>query len=414
MKIQGQLPQSEAPGSQLPHSEAPRRGTTFLRSCFNGINALSGVGIISIPYALSEGGWLSLFLLLLVAILCWYTGLLLKRCMDTNPLIKSYPDIGEVAFGCKGRALISIFMCVELYLVAIEFLILAGDNLNQVFPDMAFKVGVLKVAGKQGFVLLSALVILPTTWLRNLGVLAYFSAGGVLASIFVTVCVLWTGAVDGLGFHEKGVVLKLGGLPTAMSLLVFCYCGHAVFPTICNSMKDRSQFSKVLLVCFICSTINYGSMGIIGYMMYGQNVKSQVTLNLPIKKISSKLAIYTTLVNPLTKYAIIITPLATTIEGCFSFGNRQFISILIRTTIVVSTAIVACLVPFFGYVMAFTGAFLSVTISILLPCVFYLKINKTARSFGIGLVTIGGILVTGPFIAILGTYISVKQIVNHL
>ena len=203
------------------------------------------MGILSIPYALSQGGWLSLIFLFLVATLCWYTGLLLQRCMDTNPLIRTYPDIGEVAFGCKGRAIVSIFMYLELYLVAVEFLILEGDNLEKLFPDMDFKIAGLKVGGKQGFVFLTALVILPTTWLKSLGILAYFSAGGVMASLIVVGCVFWAGAVDGVGFHEGDMLLNVGGLPTAISLLAFCYCGHAVFPTLCNSMKDRSQFPKV-------------------------------------------------------------------------------------------------------------------------------------------------------------------------
>jgi vesicular inhibitory amino acid transporter len=204
-----------------------------------------GVGILSLPYALSQGGWLSLILLLIVAILCWYTGLLLQRCMYANPAIKTYPDIGEVAFGFKGRAVISIFLYLELYLVAVEFLILGGDNLDKLFPNTSFKIAGLKVAGKKCFVLLTALVILPTTWLKSLGVLAYLSAGGVFASVIVAGCVFWVGAVDGVGFHEGDKLLNLGGLPTAISLFAFCYCGHAVFPTLCNSMKDRSQFSKV-------------------------------------------------------------------------------------------------------------------------------------------------------------------------
>ncbi|GMY25993.1 amino acid transporter AVT1I-like [Fagus crenata] len=400
--------------NQLPQSEQPGKGTTFLKTCFNGLNALSGVGILSIPYALSQGGWLSLIFLFLVATLCWYTGLLLQRCMDTNPLIRTYPDIGEVAFGCKGRAIVSIFMYLELYLVAVEFLILEGDNLEKLFPDMDFKIAGLKVGGKQGFVFLTALVILPTTWLKSLGILAYFSAGGVMASLIVVGCVFWGGAVDGVGFHEGDMLLNVGGLPTAISLFAFCYCGHAVFPTLCNSMKDRSQFPKVLLVCFVTSTINYGSMAILGYLMYGENLKSQVTLNLPIRKINTKIAIYTTLINPLTKYAVIITPIATAIEDKFPLKNSRYISILVRTAIVISTVVVALTVPFFGYVMAFIGAFLSVTASMLLPCLCYLKINKTARSFGLELIIILGILLIGSFIGVVGTYTSLKQIVNHL
>lgn len=197
------------------------------------------------PYAVSKGGWLSLVLLFLVAILCWYTGMLLHKCMDGRPLIKSYPDIGEEAFGYKGRAIVSIFMYLELYLVATGFLILEGDNLEKLFPNMSFKVCGLRIAGKQGFVLLTALVILPTTWLRSLGVLAYVSIGGVLASVILVGCVMWVGAFDGMGFRERGELVNLGGLTTSVSLFTFCYCGHAVFPTIRSSMKDTRQFPKV-------------------------------------------------------------------------------------------------------------------------------------------------------------------------
>jgi hypothetical protein len=47
----------------------------------------------------------------------------------------------------------------------------------------------------------------------------------------------------------------------------------------------------------------HGLMGIIRYLMYGDVLQSQVSLNLPSRKASSKVAIYTTLVNLLTKYA---------------------------------------------------------------------------------------------------------------
>ncbi|CAI0448015.1 unnamed protein product [Linum tenue] len=396
-----------------PQDPKPK-GTTFLRTCFNGLNALSGVGILSIPFALSQGGWLSLALLLLVAVLCFYTGLLLKRCMDSDLHIRTYPDIGERAFGYKGRALVSIFLYMELYLVAVEFLILEGDNLDKLFPHTAFRIGSLEIGGKEAFILLSGLVILPTTWLKSLGVLAYVSVGGVLASIVLAVCVFWVGAVDGVGFHESGRILRLEGLPTAISLFTFCYCGHAVFPTLCNSMKDRTQFSKVLLVCFVVSTLSYGSMAVMGYLMYGEHLKSQVTLNLPIAKISSQVAIYTTLVNPVAKYAVIIGPVATAVEEKFVFENSRALCILVRTVILISTVIVALTVPFFGYVMAFIGSSLSVIASLILPCLCYVRINKSARKVGLELMLIVGILVVATVVGIVGTYTSVKQIVKQL
>lgn len=66
---------------------------------------------------------------------------------------------------------------------------------------------------------------------------------------------------------------------------------------------------QVLLVCFVFCTITYAAMAVSGYLMFGSNVQSHITLNLPIEKLSSEIAIYTTLVNPISKYAQMVTPL---------------------------------------------------------------------------------------------------------
>ncbi|OIT06178.1 PREDICTED: vesicular GABA transporter-like [Nicotiana attenuata] len=394
----------------------PTSGTSFLLTCFNGLNALSGVGLLSIAYALSAGGWLSLIMLFLIAIICCYTGFLLKECMSDVPaLVKTYPDIGQYGFGKIGRIMVSVFMYLELYLVAIEFLILEGDNLHKLFPDANFHVGGIKIVGRKAFVILAALIILPTTWLNNLGLLAYISAGGVLSSIILVVSVFWVGVTDGVGFQESGTLWRWNGLGTAVSMFTFCYCGHAVLPTLYHSMKDKRQFSKVLLVCFLLSTITYGSMATMGCLMYGQNLMSQVTLNLPTGKVSSKIAIYTTLISPLTKYALIVSPIATAIEDTLPCCKSRPMSCLARTILVISTVIIALVVPVFEYVMTFVGAFTGISLSILFPCICYLKIRKPyLRSFGIEVMFIAAILVLGSSVALYGTYVSLKNILSNI
>ncbi|GJN02692.1 hypothetical protein PR202_ga20070 [Eleusine coracana subsp. coracana] len=388
-------------------------GATFVRTCFNGLNGLSGVGLLSIPYALSEGGWLSLALLLVVAAVCCYTGLLLQRCMSTSPPARSYPDIGALAFGRGGRLAASAFLYAELYLVAIGFLILEGDNLDKLFPGTSLSLGDLcVVSGKPLFVVLVALAILPTTWLRSLAVLAYVSASGVVASVVVVLCVLWVAVVDGVGFQGKGRMLNVAGLPTALGLYTFCYCGHAIFPTLCDSMKEKKKFSRVLTICFAACTLNYGSMAILGYLMYGDDVQSQVTLNLPEGKISSKLAIYTTLINPFSKYALMVSPLAMAVEERLG-NNKRSVNILVRTLLVISTVVVALTVPFFGHLMALVGSLLSVMASMLLPCIFYLKIFGAARCGRAEVVLIAAIIVLGSLVAATGTYASLKKIVHE-
>lgn len=75
-----------------------------------GINVLCGVGILSTPYAVKQGGWLGLSILLIFAILSYYTGILLRYCLDSQPGLETYPDIGQAAFGTVGRVAISVFL----------------------------------------------------------------------------------------------------------------------------------------------------------------------------------------------------------------------------------------------------------------------------------------------------------------
>ncbi|PQM36724.1 vacuolar amino acid transporter 1 [Prunus yedoensis var. nudiflora] len=205
--------------------------TSFLKTCFNGLNALSGVGILTVPYAVSSGGWLSL---------------LIQRCMDEDSTIRTYPDIGEHSFGKKGRIVLSIFMNTELYLVSTAFLILEGDNLHNLFPNIELQVSGFIIGGKECFIIIAALIVLPTVWLDNLSLLSYVSASGVFASAIILGSIFWTGAFDGIGFHQEGSVpLNWNGIPTSVSLYAFCYCAHPVFPTLYTSMKNKRQFSNV-------------------------------------------------------------------------------------------------------------------------------------------------------------------------
>ena len=110
----------------------------------------SGIGILSIPYALFPGGWLSLVLLIL-------------------------------------------FIYLELFFVATGFLILEGDNLHKLSPDFALKLGSMILDGRLSFVILSGIAMLPSMWLNDLSALPYVSAGGVLSSIVIVVFVFCVG-----------------------------------------------------------------------------------------------------------------------------------------------------------------------------------------------------------------------------
>ncbi|KAG5574738.1 hypothetical protein H5410_054872 [Solanum commersonii] len=365
------FPDEKSVAHELPVS----RQSSYGQGVLNGINVLCGVGILSTPYAVKEGGWAGLSLLFIFGVISYYTGILLRYCLDSQPGLETYPDIGQAAFGTVGRIIISS-CCVE-------YIILEGDNLSALFPNAHLNLGGYQLDARHLFALVTTLAVLPTVWLRDLTVLSYISAGGVIASVMVVICLYWLGLVDHVGTQSKETVLNLSSLPVAIGLYGYCYSGHAVFPNIYTSLEKRSQFPAVLFTSFAIVTALYAGAAVMGYMMFGDSAESQFTLNLPTELVASKIAFWTTIVNPFTKYALTMAPVAMSLEELIPSNHTKshMYSILIRTALVMSTLFVALKIPFFGFVMALIGSFFTMLVTLILPCACFLRIlkGKTSR-----------------------------------
>ncbi|KAK9127478.1 hypothetical protein Syun_016275 [Stephania yunnanensis] len=286
--------------SKVSHELPISQNCSYGQAVMNGINALCGVGILSTPHALKEGGWLGLSVLIIFAVLAWYTGILLRRCLDSEPGLETYPDIGQAAFGTIGRIAISIILYAELYACCVEYIILEGDNLASLFPNAKLSLGGLVLNSRNLFALMTTLAVLPTVWLKDFRVLSFISAGGVIASLLVVLCLFWAGLVDHVGFQSKGSPFNLAGFPVAIGIYGFCFSGHAVIPNIYSSMAKPSEYPSVLITCFTIVTLFSAGAASMGYVMFGESTLSQFTLNMPQALVASKIAIWTTVVNPFT------------------------------------------------------------------------------------------------------------------
>lgn len=146
--------------------------STLPQSVFNSINAIIGVGILSLPLAFKLSGWIIGFILLtLTASVTGYTGKLLARCMDADPSLITYSDLAYISFGTRARIIVSALFSLELVAACVALVILFADSLGSLIPG----VGSVNTWKCICAVLVLALNLLPMRFLSYTSVIGIFS-----------------------------------------------------------------------------------------------------------------------------------------------------------------------------------------------------------------------------------------------
>lgn len=112
--------------------------STLPQSVFNSINAIIGVGILSLPLAFKMTGWIiGLVLMTLTASVTGYTAKLLAKCMDADPSLITYSDLAYISFGTRARVIVSALFSLELVAACVALAILFADSLDLLLPGVA-------------------------------------------------------------------------------------------------------------------------------------------------------------------------------------------------------------------------------------------------------------------------------------
>lgn len=211
---------------------------------------ISGLGQLSTPYAVEKGGWGSALLLIGLGVICAYTSHILGKCLEKNPKLTSYVDIGNQAFGTKGRYLVATFIYMDIFMALVSYTISLHDNLITVFIGTHLKMKFAMLTSSQIITLVAILIALPSLWIRDMSSISFLSTGGIVMSLLVFACVVATAifGVGEAGNNHSIPVFKLHNIPSISGLYVFCYGGHIVFPDLYKSMKDPSKFTKVYIL----------------------------------------------------------------------------------------------------------------------------------------------------------------------
>ena len=175
------------PDTQASSSSEQAEGSSLFGAGFNFVNSIVGAGIIGMPIAIKESGFvMGIFLLVLVAVLIDRSVILLVEC-GIKAGKTNLEDLTGHLFGRKGHAVATIFMFMYAYGAMVAYMLIIGDTVPVV---LRYTFGSDSPSRDVVVLLVALCIILPLCLLRDMSSLAYSSMLSISADFVMILFVL--------------------------------------------------------------------------------------------------------------------------------------------------------------------------------------------------------------------------------
>lgn len=354
--------------------------STFWQTWFNTVNALIGVGVLTMPLVFAQCGWIGGgFLLVVCAALTNWSGKLLTSIMARDSTLQTYADIGTYAFGPRARIGIGLLFCLEMFMVAVALLILFSDSM----AALVFGQGKEPThAALVFFKVLGFVVALPTLFVP-LSFLSPVSLIGLTSILFLSLVLLVDGLVKpsppGSLWVPSQTTLapQWSGFGIGFGLLMSSFSAHPVIPSLYGDMQHPEHFNVMLNWAYGAAVCLYMTVASIGYLMFGPNVSDEISKDIArtpgMSVVLTTICITLLAINPVTKFGLALRPIQALFESALaqeSVDEAPRLSATYRRTALsfalASAALIAAIAfPSIVRVLGFLGAFLA-----FLTCIF--------------------------------------------
>ncbi len=251
------------------------------QASYNVTNAIQGMFVVSLPYAVARGGWWSLLAMLFISYVCSYTGRILVDCLyddkddevvDTfegklsiplpmsqskrrNRIYNSYVDIAEEVLGSRiGGNIVNIAQNIELLMTCILYLVLCGDLFVGSFPE---------VLDHASWTIISSMFLIPCAFISSLKLISKLSLCNAFVHLIINIlimlyCILKIQTWD---LSKVSIKLDIYSFPISLGIIVFSYTSQIFLPTMEINMIDRTQFDSMLNLTHFVAAIFKATFG---------------------------------------------------------------------------------------------------------------------------------------------------------
>nr|CAD7395602.1 unnamed protein product [Timema cristinae] len=368
------------------------------QAAWNVTNAIQGMFIVSLPFAVLRGGYWAIAAMIGIAYICCYTGKILVECLyEDDPVTgqkvrvrDSYVGLARECFGPKwGARAVNVAQIIELLMTCILYVVVCGDLMVGTFPEGSIDT--------RSWMMLIGIFLIPLGFLKSLhhvSVLSFWCTMShlVINAVILGYCLL---EIPDWGWAKVKWSIDMENFPISLGVIVFSYTSQIFLPTLEGNLIDRSKFDWMLNWSHVAAAIFKSLFGYVCFLTFQNDTQQVITNNLhsPGFKgfVNFFLVVKAVLSYPLPYYAACellekaffkarpdtIFPTIWALDGELKVWGLAF-----KVGVVVFTVLMAISIPHFAILMGFIGSFTGTMLSFIWPCYFHLKLKRPTLDRG--------------------------------
>ncbi|XP_072025937.1 uncharacterized protein [Amphiura filiformis] len=361
-------------------------GLTIFTAAIFIVGDMAGSGVLALPRAVVDSGWIGLVLIVVCAFISAYTGVVLGRCWviikdrfpekyATDHVRYPYPAIGYEAAGIYTRYIITFCVNFTLFGVSTVFLLLAADNmqslLNEANVNMSFCY----------WLPILAAILCPFTWFGTPKDFWPIAAGAFIATAIACVLLFIQIFID----YDPSTKVEhkstdFTNFFLAFGTILFAFGGHAVFPTIQHDMKRPENFPRTVFLSYSVILTEYLPIAAAGYFIFGNQFFTQDTDNILSLLSDNGLTVAVTVLitcHLVCGFIIVINPFCQELEELFKIPLEfNWKRVVLRTIVCAFVLFVAETIPSFGAILSLIGGSTVTFLTFVFPSFFYIRLNR--------------------------------------
>uniref|UniRef100_A0A6P7GAW9 Proton-coupled amino acid transporter 4-like isoform X2 n=1 Tax=Diabrotica virgifera virgifera TaxID=50390 RepID=A0A6P7GAW9_DIAVI len=386
--------------ARISIARAPHTSLSYFETFMHVLKGNVGTGMLALGDAVKNAGLIPGALLIvfigIVAVHCQHLLLNAYRSLKIKYEIENLEDYADTLELCFERGttrmnhmakpmklILNICICFSQLGFCCIYIVFVADNIKVVTDHNGY------VWNIHLIVFMVTLPIWLLCLIRDLKTLAPVSMAANVILILGILAVYYNMLSEKLPpFSERKLIAPPGKWPLFFGTSVLAYVGIGLVIPCQRSMKVPDDFDKTFGVLNIAMTICicwYTSIGFLGYLKFGEDIKGSITLNMPQEQVVYQVVNLMIAISFIPMYALqfyvandIIWP-AAFIKFAYLREHPVKGERIIRSILVLITFAFAEVIPFLSLFISIVGSVSGTAMSMIFPVILEIASKKTSE-----------------------------------